>query len=123
MPYDPFRIQRQRDEIFRLNGQTVYIRRQINSTAGANIYAGLPATPVTQDRAAVAIVGKGQARIDETNQPGGLIAQDEITMTTREKVLRGDSILWQGSLYRVESDPTPSPIDNAWQFTVKRATP
>lgn len=117
------RINNQRGVIFRDAGQTATLRTFVSATVGDS-FAGFGDTLSYNDRVITAMFGAFVLPgVPEVQQPGGMIANNMMTVTTRERVDRDDILLWQGETWRIESDPVKSVMDGNWQFQIKRSSP
>lgn len=64
----------------------------------------------------------GLPRIGESNGAVGQIMAGMFQVVSRERITRQDEIVYNGSLYRVESDPVPAQLAGWWVTQIKRAS-
>lgn len=121
MPYrgpDARRIQtQQNDAPFAFAGQVVTWRAYVSASAGVSV-AGFGSVPSYAQRTITALFGP--INQPEMQTPAGMVAAGMMACTTREKLGRNDELAWQGTGWRVDSDPAPARIAGTWYCTVKR---
>lgn len=126
---DPTRIAgQQADAIFLHAGQTAIWRQYVSASAGnANaLAAGIGSAPAYREQTVTALFGAVQStqgfQQPERATPAGMLAAGEILATVRERPGRQDELVWNGVIYRVESDAVPARIAGTWTVTLKRGT-
>jgi hypothetical protein len=120
MPYrgiNPQRIALQTQTIFASVGQTVTWRAYVSASAGVPA-AGIGSQPAYAQRTITALFAEVTQPDAQANV--GMLTMGQFLVVTREQLGKQDELLWRGTAYRVESDPTPYRIDGFWQTLVKR---
>lgn len=117
---NPDRIRNQQvGDILRYAGHTVTWQQYVSASAGVSV-AGFGSTPSYREQRITALFGP--VRQPEVQTPAGMMALGELACTTRERLGRQDRLVWNGVTYRVESDPAPAPMTNAYYCVIKRGT-
>lgn len=119
MPYrnDTTRRVTQQGEIFGLFGHVFTWRQFVGSAAGAPV-AGMPGKPRYREQQVTGLFTRMTQ--PETQAAGGQFASADFQVTTAQRLGRNDELVWQGVVYRVESDAVPAPISGTWVTEVKR---
>lgn len=107
------------DTIFQHAGQAVTWRQYISASAGVSV-AGFGSTPSYREQTITALFGP--VHQPETQTPVGMMAVGELACTTRERLARQDTLVWNGVQYRIDSDPVAARITDAFYCVVKRGT-
>jgi len=102
-------------------GQGMVWRQFVSASSGATL-AGFGPTRYYRESTITGIMGRAPMLfiVPEGQTPAGAMAQGRFLVTTREKLGREDELVWQGDVYRVESEPTPARLSNMWTVEVKR---
>ena len=123
MPYRGPNLTRQQSQMaanqYAYAGQSVTWRAYVSATGGVSV-AGIGATGYYRE-IPISALFRPLPSMPETQTPGGMIAAGQFEMTTRERVGRGDEILWAGVAYRIEGAPVPVPMTSGYVCTVARA--
>jgi len=112
------RINQQQTAIFENAGHVVTWRKYVSASAGVPV-AGLGSAPRYVERTITALFGSGLNQI-EVQGAAGLTISTTFKATTREPLGRRDELVWQGEVYRVESDSTPATMPGTYVNTIKR---
>ena len=125
MPYrgpDFPRIQAQQmDAHYAYAAQPVIWRRTVSATGGVSV-AGIGATGYTEDRTISALF-RPLPVTPEQQTPAGMIAGTRFEATTRERLGRGDTVIWANVVYRVESVPVPATLHSGYVSVIVRGEP
>jgi hypothetical protein len=114
------RQQRQSTHVLHMAGVTA-TWRQFVSAAGGNEDVGLEDTLYWRTQTITASFGDADvARLPEHQTPAGVIAKGDLYCVSRVKLGREDELVWNGSTYRVESEPVRARINQGWVSLLKR---
>lgn len=114
------RIARQQaDTIFAQAGQTATWRAYVSSSAGTPLM-GLGSAPQYAERTITALFASGVLHQNQVGTVAGQFIEGTFVATTREKLGKHDELRWNGTAYRVDSDPMPARIAGTWVSTIKR---
>lgn len=123
MPYRSPDLRRQQQQMaanqYAYAGQSVTWRAYISASGGVSV-AGFGATGYYREIGITALF-RPLPSFPEAQTPAGMIAAGQFEMTTRERVRRGDEIVWAGVAYRVEGAPVPVPMTSGYVSIVARA--
>ncbi len=117
---DKRRMNNEAERIFQAAGQTATWKCFLSAVAGIP-EAGIGDSAFYNNRLITAQFRALPTFMENVAAPG-LIAAGQTQMVSRERIGRQDEILWQGSTYRVESDPAPAPLVGWWACMLKRAS-
>ena len=105
------------DVVFRRAGR-VLLWRTVESESGGNVAMGLGPTPTWRERTITALMaGPDNA---EQRTMAGAFAAGEFSVITREKLGPDDELVWNGNVYRIESQPVMSTNTRYYKSIVKR---
>lgn len=124
MPYrnpNQPRIQTQAATVFQYAGQTATWRQYVSASTGIMSVMGGGVVVSYREQAITALFAPLPPN-PEMQSPAGMIAADQFQVTTRERIGRQDELVWRGSTYRLESDPSPATLPGYFVALVKRGS-
>ena len=123
MPYrgvQKSRNQGQFDYMLSQVGETATLRKYVSASAG-NPAAGFGSALSYQQMTITAFFSQNPVGANTEKQlPAGQLPAGQIRITTVQKLIRQDEILWRGIRYAVDSDSQPSTMDGRWMATLTR---
>lgn len=121
--FDRKRIQQQYNaNIVSAQGQTVTWRQYVSASASAS-HAGLGARQFYHEHQITAIVGRyGLPDMRQRQVAGGQVVNADYQIVTQERLSRRDEVVYQGTVYRVDTEPTPVPFSDKWISRLARGS-
>lgn len=123
MPYrgpNKQRMALQSDTMKQYAGETATWRQYISASSG-NPRVGLGSAANYRLQTITGIFGDGVVTTNTFGQRTvGQLQAGQIRVVTTEKLGKNDEVTYQGNLYRVDSEPTPSVLNGRWIAILNR---
>ena len=101
--------------------QTVTWRQYVSATGGVAV-AGIGPTGYTVDRSISALL-RPIPVVPETQGAAGMIAAAQFQVTTREALGKRDTLIWNGTAYRVEGPAAAATLTSGYMTVIARSEP
>lgn len=118
---DARRIHPQAGVVQQYAGQTGIWRQYISASAGVSD-AGFGFTQSYREQIVTGIFGvrPNLPRLMERQGGGGTLAAGQVQVSVTVKPAVQDEMIWNGELYRVESEPVPAKMAGFWVCQLRR---
>ncbi len=121
-PNKPRMNQQYQENMYKHAGHTATWRHQVSASASASV-VGLGTRVYYTERTITGVFGQYFLPEQRERQtPAGQIAAGEFGIVTHEQLARRDEIIWRGTTYRVDSDPTPVAFNGQWVSKLVRGS-